>query len=211
MKKSLIVLGIIGLVLFLGASYAISTYTSVRNEGNSRELTLTAFYKKTMVDYGQDRMAFTDSIGIAREKRDAMDKILVDAVSGRYNKGGAQVDNGKLISMVKEAYPDLSGLGVYDKIIEFVGRMRNKFAQNQEQLGKEIKEYNEWRKNGSLLHPVFVKWIGYPSDSLEVNIGGKVTRGQAALDMMSRPIVGNDTNQIFDSGTDQPTFTPEKK
>ena len=209
--KKLIVLGVIlaGVIGF--AMYAAGVYTSARNDGNTKELALTAQYKSMMASYGQDRLAFTDSIGITREKRDAMDKILTDAVSGRYNKGGAQVDNGKLFSAVKEAYPDLNGLGVYDKILDFVTRMRNKFAQNQAQIATMIQDFDTWRTTGGLLHPWFCKLIGFPNDLIEVHIGNDVYRGQKALDMMSRPIVGNDTNQIFDSGTDQPGFTPEKK
>lgn len=212
MNKTLIVLGVIlALVLGIGL-YAVSVYTSVRNDGRHEELQLTAKYKATMASYGQDRLAFTDSLGIAREKRDAMDKILVDAISGRYNKpGAAQVDNGKLFSAVREAYPDLSGLNIYDKIVDFIGKMRNKFAQDQAEIAKMVAHYNEWRTTGSFLHPWFVTMVGFPSDSLEVNVGGKIYRGQSALDMMSRPIVGNDTNQIFDTGVDQPNFTPEKK
>ena len=152
--KKLIVLGAIAAVLFGFAMYAINIYTTARNDGNNKELALTAKYGAMIASYGQDRLAFTDSLGIAREKRDAMDKILQNAVSGRYNKpGGAQVDNGKLFSAVKEAYPNLDGLNVYDKILDFVGRMRNKFAQDQAQVLTMIQDFNSWRTTGSLLHP----------------------------------------------------------
>src|SRR6185369_5996364 len=104
--KKLIVLGVIAAVVLGLGAWAIGTYTSIRNEGRHQELTLTAKYKAVQASYGQDRLAFTDQLGIAREKRDALDKILTDAVSGRYNKPGSpQVDNGKLFSAVREAYP----------------------------------------------------------------------------------------------------------
>ncbi|MBC7999065.1 MAG: hypothetical protein IAF58_14040 [Leptolyngbya sp.] len=211
MKKFIIIGIIAAFVIGLGA-WAINTYTTVRNEGTRTELAVTAKYKAMQSSYGQDRLAFTDQIGIAREKRDALDKILTDAVSGRYNKPGSpQVDNGKFFSAITEAYPDLKGLDIYDKILDFVGKMRNKFAQDQAQISELIKDYNTWRQTGSFLHPTFVKWAGFPSDALELVVGDKVYRGQEALDKMARPIVGNDTNVIFDSGEDQPALTPEKK
>lgn len=210
--KKLVVIGVILAVVLGSVGWAISTYTNIRNEGRQQELSLTAKYRAMQASYGQDRLAFTDQIGIAREKRDAMDKILTDAVSGRYNKPGSpEIDSGKLFSAVVEAYPDLSGLNIYDKILDFITRMRSKFAQDQAQIQEMIRDYNEWRTTGSFLHPTFVDWAGFPSESLELRIGDNVYRGQEALDRMSRPIVGNDTNVIFEDGEDKPVHTPENK
>ncbi len=210
--KKLIVIGVIAAVVLGLVGWGISTYTSIRNEGTRTELSITAKYKAMQASYGQDRLAFTDQIGIAREKRDAMDKILTDAVSGRYNKPGSpQVDNGKLFSAITEAYPDLAGLNIFDQILPFVTKMRSKFAQDQAQIAEMIKDYNTWRQTGSLLHPTFVNWAGFPSDALEMQTNGNVYRGKEALDRMSRPIIGSDTGVIFDTGVDQPALTPEKK
>lgn len=210
--KKLIVFGVIAAIAIIIVVSIIGMYTSVRNEGRHEELALTATYKAVMVSYGQDRLSFTDQIGIAREKRDAMDKILVDAVAGRYNKDGSpQVDSGKFFSAITEAYPDISGVNIYDKILEFVTKMRNKFATDQTQIQEAIQKYDEWRTTGSLLHPWFVSMCGFPSDSLEVIVNGKTVRGQEALDMMKRPIVGNDTNRIFDNGVDESAMPQDKK
>ncbi len=209
--KKFIIIGVIA-ALVLGIFGVINTYTNIRNEGTRTELSITAKYKAMQASYGQDRLAFTDQIGIAREKRDAMDKILTDAVSGRYNRPGSpQVDNGKLFSAITEAYPDLSGLNIYDKIADFVTKMRGKFAQDQGQIAEMIKDYNTWRQTGSFLHPTLVGWAGFPSDALEMQANGNVYKGKDALDRMSRPIIGSDTGQIFDTGVDQPAITPEKK
>ena len=210
--KKFIVIGVIAALVIGLVSWGIGTYTNIRNEGTRTELSITAKYKAMQTSYGQDRLAFTDQIGIAREKRDAMDKILTDAVSGRYNKPGSpQVDNGKLFSAITEAYPDLAGLNIYDKIADFVTKMRSKFAQDQAQIAEMIKDYNTWRQTGSFLHPTLVGWAGFPSDALEMQANGNVYRGKDALDRMSRPIIGSDTGQIFDTGVDQPAITPEKK
>lgn len=210
--KKLIVIGVIAAVVLGLVGWGISTYTSIRNDGRNTELSITAKYKAMQSSYGQDRLAFTDMIGIAREKRDAMDKILTDAVSGRYNKPGSpQVDNGKLFSAITEAYPDLTGLNIFDKVSDFVGQMRSKFAQDQAQIAEMIRDYNSWRTTGSFLHPTFVSWAGFPSDALEMQANGNTYRGKEALEKMSRPIIGSDTGVIFDTGVDQPALTPEKK
>ena len=202
--KKLAIFGVLAAFVLGFAFYAISTYTSIRNEGRRQELALTAEYKAVQVNYGQFRTSFYDQIGIAREKRDAMDKILVDAISGRYDKPGSpQIDSGKLFSAVQEAYPDLKGLDIYDKILTFVQQGREKFAQDQNHLQSMIQSYNEWRTTGSFLHPMFAGWL-FPSNSLEARIGDKVYRGQEALDKMSSVIVGADTGAIFDSGVDKP-------
>jgi hypothetical protein len=209
--KKFAIWGVIIAVIIGLASYAIGTYTSTRNEGRRQELALTAQYKATQVNYGQFRTSFYDQIGVAREKRDAMDKILVDAISGRYDKAGSpQIDQGKLFSAIQEAYPDLKGLDIYDKILTFVQQGRAQFAQDQNHLQKMVQDYNEWRTTGSFLHPMFAGWL-FPSNSLEVRIGDKVYRGQEALDKMSTVIVGSDTGAIFDSGVDKPLDRGEDK
>jgi hypothetical protein len=203
--KKLAIFGVLAVIVLGFATYAISTYTNTRNEGRRQELALTAEYKAVQVNYGQFRTSFYDQVGIAREKRDAMDKILTDAVSGRYDKAGSpQIDSGKLFSAVVEAYPDLKGqLDIYDKILTFVQQGREKFAQDQQHLQTMIQGYNEWRTTGSFLHPMYAGWL-FPSNSLEARIGDKVYRGQEALDKMSSVIVGADTGAIFDSGVDKP-------
>ncbi|MBY0359531.1 MAG: hypothetical protein K2W82_16120 [Candidatus Obscuribacterales bacterium] len=210
MKKLLILGAVLG-GLVLAGMYLIGVYTTVRNEGTKIELGVTAEYKGMMAEYGQDRLSFVDQLGIAKGKTKAMVDILDAAIGGRYNKPSSpEVDSGKLFSAVSEAYPDLSGTNIFDKILEFVQTSRKKFAQRQEKIAGLVKDYDTWRKTGSFLHPTVVKWCGYPSDSLEIKINGNTYRGQVALDKMSTAIVGGDANQIFDSGVDQPLDTSGK-
>jgi hypothetical protein len=209
--KKLAIFGVVAALLIGFAAYAISTYTDLRNEGRRQELALTAQYNTMQAGYGQFRTSIYDQVSIAREKRDAMDKILVDAVSGRYNKGNsAQIDRAALFSAIKEAYPDLGGLDIYDKILTAIQQGREKFAQDQSKMQTMIQDYNEWRTTGSFLHPIFAGWM-FPSDSLEARTGDKVARGQEALDKMSRVIVSAETSDIFDSGEDKPLDLNEKE
>ncbi len=211
MKKVLIGLAVVAVLGVGVALYAIGVYTSVRNGGNTRENALSAKWNSIQADYGQWRLGVTDSLGIAREKRDAMDQILTHAIEGRYNKAGApQVDSGKLFSAISEAYPDLSGTGIYDKVMAYVKEGREKFSQNQQALQKQIEEYNTWRTTGSFLHPLIAGWM-FPSNNLKARVGNDTLYGESALEKMSKVIVGGDTTQIFETGTDQGVVTPEKK
>lgn len=204
MKKSTMILAGCAVAAVLTILCLITTYTSTRNEGRTKELGLTAEYKAIMADYGQFRAAAIDQLGIAKDKSKAMDEILTNAISGRYNKPGSpQVDSGKLFSAVQEAYPDLKGLDVFDKIVDFVAKGRKEFSQRQEKIAGSVQAYNTWRTTGSFLHPMFVSLIGFPSNSIEVRAAGKITRGQAALDMMSTPIISEEAGKIFDNGVDQ--------
>jgi hypothetical protein len=193
------------LVLILGIG-AINTYTDVRNTGRSQELSMNAQWKNMQTRYGQFRIGMTDKLNIAREKREAISKILTDAVTGRYDKPGAAgtVDGGKVFSVIVEAYPDLKGLNIFDELIRDIQAGREAFAKDQEQMADQVRSYNDWRTTGSFLHPTFVRWAGFPSDVLEARIGEKVYRGQEALDKMSLVFVGADTQKIFDTGVDAP-------
>lgn len=202
--------GIIGLivaaVLVFSTVSVIGTYTSVRNEGRSQELAMTAHWKNTQTRYGQFRLGMADKMTIAREKRDAINKILVDAVSGRYDKAGQDgtVNKDAVFSAIVEAYPDLKGLDIFDQLLTDIQAGREAFAKDQEQMADMVRSYNSWRTTGSFLHPTFVGWAGFPSDQLEARVGDKVYRGKEALDKMSTVIVGQDTGEIFDTGTDKP-------
>lgn len=204
-KPKVMLVGGIAILLILLAGWGIGTYVDVRNTGRSQELALTRQWKTMIANYGQWRLGMADKLTIAREKRDAINKILVDAVTGRYDKPGQEgtVNTQAVFSAIKEAYPDLSGLGIFDEVLKDIQAGRERFAREQAQMADQVRSYNDWCTTGSLLHPTFVRWAGFPSGILEAQIGNKVYHGREALDKMSQVIVGSDTNQIFDSGVDQ--------
>lgn len=204
-RPKVIITGSITLLVIFFLLWGVSTYTDVRNEGRAQELGLTAQWKTMMSNYGQFRLRVVDELNIAREKRDAIDKILVDSVTGRYDKNGqtGAVDRQAVVSAIAEAYPDLKGLNIYDSVLKDIQAGRERFAKDQEQTADMVRSYNDWRSTGSFLHPTFARWAGFPSPLLEARVGGQVYHGQEALDKMSLVIVGNDTAKIFETGTDQ--------
>lgn len=112
-----------------------------------------------------------------------MDKIISDAVKGRYEgKDGQPVEHGQggaFFSAMIEAYPDLRGqLDVYDKIISFVAAGREAYKFKQLDM---IRAYESYRQTG-WVRSFFIERIGYPS--LRAQIGTQVVRGADALSQM---------------------------
>ncbi len=187
------------------------TYTTVRNEGAEKEPALSQQFNSTVAFYGQLRQSVADQLSVSREKSNAMDAILSDAVKGRYDMPGQPgvVDRQAVFSAIKEAYPDTSGLNIYDRVLENIQAGRQHFANQQVQLQDMVRDYKTWCTTGSLFHPYWVKKLGFPRNNLVAKIGDKEYHGQAALDKMSQVIIDQDTIQIFRTGVDKP-MTPGK-
>lgn len=205
-KPAVVISAVIALVIIVCAVSAITTYTGIRNEGRSQELAMTAHFNNMQTRYGQFRIGMRDKLNIAREKAAAIDKIVIDAVSGRYDKAnqGGVVDREAVLSAIVEAYPDLKGLDIFDQLILDIQAGREAFARDQEHMQDMVRSYNTWRTTGGFLHPTFVEWAGFPSDQLQARVGDKLLTGEEALEKMSAIIVGKDTDEIFDSGNDKP-------
>ncbi|MFN8553090.1 MAG: hypothetical protein U0103_16580 [Candidatus Obscuribacterales bacterium] len=204
MTRIITALALSGLILVGGVWFA-GEYTDTRNQGRGFELALTADYKENMTDYDQGRSSVLDQLHIAADKRDGLEQLLRAGVESRKFEGvGGGVNRNAFISAVREAYPDLKQLGIYDKIADSVVLMRKKFASSQVRLAGEIQKYNTWRTTGSLFHPFFVSLVGFPSKSLEIKIGGTTYYGAEALAKMSTVVMSSASQEIFSTGVDKP-------
>jgi hypothetical protein len=137
-----------------------------------------------------------------------MNKLLTTAISGRQGAGSMAADDGKVdgqkfISAVQEAYPDLGGLKVYDRLLDQVQAMRKAFAADQTKLADQVRGYDQWRTTGSLIHPWLVSELGFPSNRLQIHIGSKVLVGREALDKLSVVIMTGESEDLFRSGQDR--------
>src|SRR6185369_8370334 len=125
MKK---VIGLIITLVVIGG--LVGTVIGLYNYANS--LQMTAIAKETQLskqyldnqnELGAYISSFYEQVSVANLKSDKMDKILLDAVKGRYDNelSSAKVGQGQLFSAIKEAYPDLgTNMQLYDKIMDFV-------------------------------------------------------------------------------------------
>ncbi|OGN01679.1 MAG: hypothetical protein A3I26_03515 [Candidatus Yanofskybacteria bacterium RIFCSPLOWO2_02_FULL_43_10] len=203
-------------VVVLGGLFAggVSLYgyaNGVRNNLVSQETALNAQYQDNQNELGNYEVAFYEQTGLANLKSEKMDKIISDAVKGRYEgKDGQPVERGQggaFFSAMVEAYPDLRGqLDVYDKIISFVASGREAYKAKQSKQLDMLRAYESYRQTG-WVRSLFVNWIGYPS--LRAQIGQKVVRGTDALSQMELIVTTETTNQSYESGKMKALTVPE--
>lgn len=209
-----IVLGGIALVAVLLVVLLFSKFNGINNEGVKKETTLSAQYSDNQNELSAQTLKIKESLGIADIKSDKMDQILKDAVQGRYQQGSSAngaVDGGKLFSALTEAYPDLAGLNIYDKLLDTVNAGREAFKNKQTKLLDMARDYNTWLNTG-LINKRLISMAGFPGPNLKARVGDRVVTGQAALDEMERIITDADTQKAFTTGTQAPLITsPPKK
>lgn len=192
---------VLGGLFGLGVSF-YGYANGVRNDLVSQETALNAQYQDNQNELANYEVAFYEQTGLANLKSEKMDKIISDAVKGRYEgKDGQPVERGQggaFFSAMVEAYPDLRGqLDVYDKIISFVAAGREAYKAKQSKQLDMIRAYENYRETG-WVRSWFIERIGYPS--LRAQIGEKVVRGEAALAQMELIVTTEATNQAYQSG-----------
>lgn len=142
-----------------------------------------------------------ESLGVADRSTDALDKVLSDAVRGRYTEGStAQPGGGELFSAIVEAYPDLSQVGInYQEVQRIVSAGRTRFSNEQSHLLSMVGEYNTWRNSG-FIHSMLVGMIGAPSDNLRADNGTDVVYGEDALDRINDIVRTPEGNDAYRTG-----------
>jgi len=203
-------------VVVLGSLFAVgvSLYSyanEVRNELVRQETALNAQYPDNQNELANYEVSFYEQTGLANLKSEKMDKIISDAVKGRYEGvDGQPVEHGQggaFFSAMVEAYPDLRGqLDVYDKIASFVSAGREAYKAKQSKLLDMVRAYENYRQIGWVRH-LFVDWIGYPS--LRAQIGTQVVRGPEALAQMELIVTTEATSQAYQTGQMKPLVAPK--
>jgi hypothetical protein len=208
----LLIVVTIGLcTLFAGGISLYVYFNGVRNELVRQETGLNAQYQDNQNELANFEVSFYEQTGLANLKSEKIDKIISDAVKGRYEgKDGQPVERGQggaFFSAMVEAYPDLRGqLDVYDKIISFVAFVREAYKSKQSKFLDMIRVYENYRQTG-WVRSFFVERIGYPA--LRAQIGQKVLRGVDALSQMELIVTTEATNQAYESGKMKPLQAPK--
>ncbi len=198
--------------LFVGGVSFYGYANGVRNELVRQETALNAQYQDNQNELANYEVAFYEQTGLANLKSEKMDKIISDAVKGRYEGADGQPvergQGGAFFSALIEAYPDLRGqLDVYDKIISFVASGREAFKAKQSKQLDMIRAYESYRQTG-WVRSWFIDRIGYPS--LRAQIGTQVVRGPDALAQMELIVTTEATNRAYQSGTMKSLEVPTK-
>lgn len=188
-----------------------STFDGVNRAGVNWETRLNAQYQDNQNALSAYVSGFYEQAGLAKVKSAKMDTILTDAAKGRYEgHTSAQPGQGQLFSAIVEANPDLKGLDIYDKIVDYVQAGRQSYKNQQSQLLDMLRGYQVWRRGG-LIHRALVSAGGFPSSELRASLGaGHVLHGQAALDQMYVIVLTSDTQRAFESGTLDPLQVPDE-
>lgn len=198
MKGKIIGLIVLIVLFFIGIA-GYSKVNSLRNTGVAYETQLTAQYLANQAYLSAYVGGFYEQVGVANLKSDKMDKILLDAVKGRYDKEGFS-SKGAFFSALREAYPDISGLNVYDKIIDYIQSKREGYRANQEKLLDMLRSCDNWRQSDIISSFIIKNILGIPSDRLEARIGDKVYKGQAARDKMYQIVLTEGIDKIYETG-----------
>lgn len=201
---------VIGLVIMaMVALVGVSLYeytNSVRNEGIGHELSLSAQYQDNQNELSTFISNFREQMGISERKSEKIHDILVGAVKGRYESQNGNVGYGKgspFFSAIMEAYPDLKGLDMYDKVASLVSSGREAYKAKQSKLLDQLRAYDNWRKQG-FVRSWLVNQLGFPSDNLEARIGTKVSRAKDARDQMYLIVLASDAKNAYETGTLEP-------
>lgn len=203
-KKLIISLG----AIFVGLILVFSTFgwlNGMQKASVEREVRLSRQYESLKTGLDAFLTTAREQAGVTKAQSAAFDKIMLDAVQGRYvgkegGPTGIQPTGGSLFSAIAEAYPNLDTLNSsYTRILDTISSGRTAFANNQQKLQDQLREYDQWRKSG-LIHSWAVAHItGVPTGNLVVVNDSRKT-GQAAYDVMAKVITSSLTGQSFESG-----------
>lgn len=207
-------LGIVGAVVGILAIAALlvgfATWNSTRNEGVSKQNALIAQYKDNQNELSSYVLKFNDSLGIADRQSEELNKILNDAVQGRYDGKMNPGTGGAMFSAIQEAYPDLTAnTKMYEKVQTLVESGREAYKNKQTRLLSMVQDFNTWRQSG-IIKSQFISLMGFPNSDLKITVGDKSYTGMEALDKLSNPILDDTTIDAYSKGKQGPLVSPKK-
>lgn len=192
----LIPVGLIALALVAALSLW-GMVNSIRNEAVNREVALSAAYQQNQNHLSAFISEFYESVGIADRKSEQMNRILTDAVTGRYGDDGFSAD-GALFSAIAEAYPDLRGLDAYDRVMDTIRAGRADFKNKQDGLLDQLRSYDSWRKQGIIRSWALDHYA--PSNNLVARVGNQRFTGDEALEKMYDIVLIRDATRAYETG-----------
>jgi len=213
MKKGVVALigcgGLIVLLLIVAGGF-YGWFNGLQKDAVTQENALNAQYLDNQNYLSSYISGFYEMVGVANVKSDKMDQILTDAVKGRYGKNGFSAQ-GAFFSAVKEAYPDLAGLNVFDKITDYVAAKREGYKSMQSKLLDMLRSYDTWRQSGIIRSLLLKNVLQIPSTTrLIARIGTQQWKGQAALDKMYEIVLVSEAKKAYETGEMKPLDATQK-
>ncbi|MFN8554655.1 MAG: hypothetical protein U0103_24555 [Candidatus Obscuribacterales bacterium] len=181
--------GVILLALIIGI-FGVKAH--VGNVALLKEKQIVELNNNNTIQLNQYVASLKEQVGIANVKSNALDKVLKDALSARYNptQMADPKSKGSFYSAMHEAYPNID-LSLYDKILTFVQGQRQDYALLQKQLQSMLADFDTWR--GSFPNSMFTgnlpdHWLVATDDN------GNKLEGQKALDYLETISQPNGSN-----------------
>lgn len=199
---------LIAVIVLVTSCYSYTN--NVRNTGIEKEQQLTAQYLDNQNYLSAYISGFHEQVSVAQAQSAVLDEILLDAVKGRYDEGGFDVDSA-LFAAVVEAYPEASAqtlLSNWGKIQDYIASQREGYRNQQSKLLDILRSYDSWRKTGFVKNFVAGSVLGFPSENLEARVGDTVLRGPAARDKMYQIVLTRDAIKAYETGEMDPLEVP---
>ena len=156
MKTLLAVLGLVGVLVFVGVGSYVSNY----NYGNQAEKTIDAQYKNMENILAQYSLKVTEAAQVPTIKTDDLAKITKEAMTGRYGKDGSKA----VFQWIQENYPGQISDGLYVQIQQMIEAGRNKFENSQTKFIDTKRAYET--DLGYLWKGFWLRVAGYPKIDL---------------------------------------------
>lgn len=207
--RRIVNLVIIAVMLFAGMGiwgYANDLW----NTAIGYQTSLNAGYKSNQNYLSAYEAGFYETVGVANLKSAKLDKILSDAVKGRYEGDtSAKPGGGSLFSAIVEAYPNID-LQVYDKIVDYIKGGRAGYRGKQDALLDQLRGFDNWRQSGILQHFLVEKVGGFPDRNLVACAGADDCKyGADAKQRMWNIVVTEGTETAYKTGKMKPLAVPQ--
>jgi hypothetical protein len=194
-------LSILGAVLLLSLSF-YGYVNGLRTQGVQTEAALTAQYLSNQNYLSSYVSGFYEQLGIVKYKSEKLDAILLDYAKGR--SFGGEAKSGGFINAVHEAVPDLAGLNIADRMMDYVAGGRAGYRATQDKLNDMLRAYDAWRNDGFVQSGIVSGILHIPSERLEARVGSEVLHGPDARNKMFQIVLASDAKQAYTTGVMEP-------
>lgn len=203
-KLTIAAIAIAGLIIGLVLGYVVPN--NVTSAGNKLEAGLNSQYTANQTSLSNCEVQTQQSVQVVKGQTDAIDRIITDAVKGRYSAGAnsPQVDNGKFFSAIAEAYPNVNNVAnTFSNLLAIVNGCRKDYQTLQVKMASMLGQFAKWR-TGSWTTRTFGGG-DFPNKNLIARLGDSKIVGQAAEDEMWKVVLTGSTLKEYQSHTLDPS------
>lgn len=198
------IIGISACSILLVSVVSLYKYAAdIRTEAVQREITLSTQYLSNQNYLSTYISGFYEQLGLVKYKTDKFDQILTDYVKGRNSWNSGQSGQAGFLYAVAEAVPNLEGLNIVDRLMDYVQAQREGYRNIQDKLLDQLRAYDSWRQEG--LFRVWVLGNFFPSKQLVARVGGRaIAEGPAAREKMYQIVLTAEATKSYETGTMAP-------